>query len=209
MVLEINILEVIRTSFTLWILIFCSILALGVSMERWWFFRRNSVDVNWFMKNVKRLMDSQKFVELGSFCDANPSSIPRLVKALVSVRDLERTEWDQMAIQVTLEERIKFERSISILGTLGSMSPFVGLFGTVLGIIHAFHQLAVSNAAGGASVVAAGISEALVATAAGIFVAIPCIILFNYFGNKIKRLVAEMQLAANRLGFYMLAQKRG
>lgn len=205
--LEINILEVLRTSFTLWILIFCSVLALGVALERWWFFRKTSVDVKWFTQSLKRLVDNNQYDEAAAFCDNNPSPLARVMKMLVVNRALPRPELDEIADNFTQEERMKAEKLLGILGTLGSMSPFIGLFGTVVGIIRAFHQLAVSNAAGGASTVAAGISEALIATAAGLFVAIPCIVLFNYFTNRIKKMTGEIEVNAKKINFYLAGRR--
>jgi len=204
--LEINIVEVLRTSFTLWILIFCSVVALGVSLERWWFFRKTTVDVKWFTQSLKRLIDNSQFDEAVTFCDTNTSPLARVMKMLVVNRALSRGELDEVSDNVTLEERLKAEQLLGVLGTLGSMSPFVGLFGTVVGIIRAFHQLAVSNAAGGASTVAAGISEALIATAAGLAVAIPCIALFNYFTNRIKKMLGEIEVNAKKINFYLTSK---
>jgi biopolymer transport protein ExbB len=77
------------------------------------------------------------------------------------------------------------ERFLIVLGTLGNNAPFIGLFGTVLGIIKAFSDLA-ENTQGGADVVMAGISEALVATAVGLLVAIPAVVAFNYFNRRVR-----------------------
>ncbi|NTV52884.1 MAG: MotA/TolQ/ExbB proton channel family protein [Candidatus Firestonebacteria bacterium] len=204
--LEINIVEVLRTSFTLWILIFCSVMALGVALERWWCFRKAKVDVKWFTKSITRLIDNNQYDEALVFCDSHPSPFSRVMKVLLGNRALPRTELDELADNATQEERMKFEKMLGVLGTLGSMSPFIGLFGTVVGIIRAFHQLAVSNAAGGASTVAAGISEALVATAAGLFVAIPCIVLFNYFSNRIKKITGEIEVNVKKINFYLASK---
>jgi biopolymer transport protein ExbB/TolQ len=84
-----------------------------------------------------------------------------------------------------------------VLGTLGNSCPFIGLFGTVVGIIKAFHDLAVSGS-GGPTVVAAGIAEALVSTAAGLAVAIPCVVFFNYFMRKVKTMDVEMEAVSKR-----------
>src|SRR5258708_18944327 len=96
------------------------------------------------------------------------------------------------------EERLKLERFLAVLGTLGNISPFIGLFGTVVGIIKAFRDLAASGT-GGPAVVASGIAEALVSTAAGLLVAIPAAVLYNYFMGKLKRLTVEMEVSSARL----------
>ncbi|MBI3015465.1 MAG: MotA/TolQ/ExbB proton channel family protein, partial [Candidatus Tectomicrobia bacterium] len=91
-----------------------------------------------------------------------------------------------------LQERIRMEKGLSILGTLGNNAPFIGLFGTVLGIIRAFYDLSF-NTGGGPSVVMRGISEALVATAAGLFVAIPAVIAYNYFQRRVKEVSSQTE----------------
>src|SRR5262249_16978265 len=95
-------------------------------------------------------------------------------------------------------ERLQLERNLAILGTLGNNAPFIGLFGTVLGIIKAFHDLSM-NQGGGAGVVMSGISEALVATAIGLLVAIPAVIAFNYFQRRVRTRLAGADELAHRI----------
>jgi biopolymer transport protein ExbB len=92
--------------------------------------------------------------------------------------------------------RVDMEKNLGLLGTLGNNAPFIGLFGTVLGIIKAFADLS-RNSAGGANAVMAGISEALVATAVGLMVAIPAVIAFNYFQAKVRRIAARIDAVAH------------
>ena len=87
------------------------------------------------------------------------------------------------------------ESYVPILGTIASTAPFVGLFGTVIGIIKAFHSIA-SDITGGAQVVAVGIAEALITTAFGLFVAIPATMAYNYFVRHIQRVAQDIDLAA-------------
>ena len=103
-----------------------------------------------------------------------------------------------------LRERSAAERGLVILGTLGNNAPFIGLFGTVLGIIKAFHDLALSSAQG-PSAVMAGISEALVATAVGILVAIPAVIAFNLCQRQIRVLDYQLEEAVEALYAVALA----
>jgi biopolymer transport protein ExbB len=93
-------------------------------------------------------------------------------------------------------ERLALERHLGVLGTLGNNAPFIGLFGTVLGIIKAFADLA-KNQSGGATVVMAGIAEALVATAVGLMVALPAVIAFNIFQGRIRRTMGRVDVIAH------------
>ena len=102
------------------------------------------------------------------------------------------------------ERRLEYERGLSFLGTLGNNAPFLGLFGTVVGIIRAFSDLAVGGPKGaGASVVMAGISEALVATAVGIFVAIPAVVAFNAFQRWLRALITRAEAVGHALASHL------
>ncbi len=90
-----------------------------------------------------------------------------------------------------IEERLRLEKGLSVLATLGANTPFIGLFGTVLGIIRAFAALGENS--GAATSVMSGISQALVATAAGLFVAIPAVVAFNAFSTKLKTLISQSE----------------
>ena len=96
-------------------------------------------------------------------------------------------------------EKMRLERRLNFLGTLGANAPFIGLFGTVLGIIKAFKDLGESGmkAVDNSSVVMAGISEALVATAVGLLVAIPAVVAYNVFQRKVKRMLSDADALAH------------
>ena len=96
------------------------------------------------------------------------------------------------------------EDRLVILGTLGNNAPFIGLFGTVLGIIKAFHDLSMSQNPN-PSVVMSGVSEALVATAVGLLVAIPAVMAYNYYQRKVKEYVTQMEAAAKMLLVFLKA----
>ena len=93
------------------------------------------------------------------------------------------------------ETLIQLKRGLGFLATIGSTAPFIGLFGTVVGIINAFRNIAATGS-GGMSVVSGGIAEALVSTALGIFVAIPAVVAFNHFTGKIETFHVEMNRAS-------------
>jgi len=101
-----------------------------------------------------------------------------------------------------------FKRGVGSLATIATTAPFIGLFGTVIGIINAFRGMAMSGS-GGIGAVSAGIAEALVTTALGLFVAIPAAWMFNYFTNKLERLQVEMSNSSSELiDFFMKKQKK-
>lgn len=96
-------------------------------------------------------------------------------------------------------ERLRLERGLGFLATVGSNAPFVGLLGTVIGVIAAFHDLSRSTG-GGPERVMAGISEALVATAVGLFVAVPAVVAYNGYGRLLRRMLAAAEVSARSAG---------
>src|SRR5436309_6760746 len=98
----------------------------------------------------------------------------------------------------------ELKENLGVLATIGATAPFVGLFGTVLGIIHAFEKMATSG--GGIASVSAGIAEALVTTAFGLFVAIPAVWAYNYFQNRIDRFTVEMSNSGSEMAIYFMKE---
>ena len=127
-----------------------------------------------------------------------PPVSPEVRVALVGIEELGRghTATAEAMAAARSRERLALERRLGILGTLGNNAPFIGLFGTVLGIIKAFADLA-KNQGGGAAVVMAGIAEALVATAVGLLVAIPAVVAFNIFQGRVRRTVGRIDTMAH------------
>jgi biopolymer transport protein ExbB/biopolymer transport protein TolQ len=98
----------------------------------------------------------------------------------------------------------EMKENLGVLATIGATAPFVGLLGTVIGIIHAFQKMATSG--GGIASVSAGIAEALITTAFGLFVAIPAVWAYNYFQNRIDRFTVEMSNSGSEMAIYFLKE---
>jgi biopolymer transport protein ExbB len=167
----------------LWLLIALSIMSMAVVLERLWYFRAHRLCRRDLAAEIRTLLRE------GDGC-------AQAGAAMGTAAPLEMTAAIEGA---KTRERLRLERRLSFLATLGSNGPFVGLFGTVLGIIKAFHDLAATQgtAGAGASTVMAGISEALVATAIGLLVAIPAVVAFNYFSRRVRVRMAEVDWLAH------------
>ena len=163
----------------LWLLIALSVISLAISLERLWYFRTHRVQKATLLADMQALLRERA----SSNPDNDGLAPPRADVAAA-------------AEGAKAREKLRLERNLAFLATLGSNAPFVGLFGTVLGIIKAFHDLAGSQA-GGPSVVMAGISEALVATAVGLMVAIPAVVAFNYFNRRVRALMGKVEWTAH------------
>jgi biopolymer transport protein ExbB len=183
----------------LWLLIFLSIAAVAVTLERLWFFARSRRQRQHVADMLAALRKS------GPEAAQKALGAARSLEATVARTCLEHIADGPQAIEehiaAVLEyDRVHYERGLAFLGTLGSNAPFVGLFGTVLGIVRAFHDLSTS-AAMGSQAVMAGIAEALVATAIGLLVAIPSVAAYN----ALMRHVETAVVAANTVGHQILA----
>jgi biopolymer transport protein TolQ len=119
----------------------------------------------------------------------NPGGADKAERGTSQIKSLESVA--RSLVRSSNIEALKLEKRIAFLATTGSATPFIGLFGTVWGIMNAFHSIGVVQAAN-ISVVAPGVSEALVATAAGLAAAIPAVIFYNFFVNWVKRFSIEM-----------------
>ena len=178
----------------LWILIFSSILSVTVMIERLLYFFRNRTPVERFIEAFTERLGRDDLNGAAALADLTKGAEARIAKvALAHFNGGEQVVEEMMASR-KVAERLRFEKYLMILGTMGNNAPFLGLFGTVLGIIKAFHDLGQAGASqAGATTVMTGISEALVATAMGLLVAIPAVIAYNYFNKKVKEFAANAE----------------
>ena len=195
---EINYLVMFRDSFTLIILSFCSIISISFMIERWLYFRKAEGRGDEILGHVNKLLESGKTDQAAAYTQKNPAAVAQVVHYGLLHAGRPRKDLEELLHTKQKEERLKLERWLGVLGTLGNISPFIGLFGTVVGIIKAFRDLALAGG-GGPSVVAKGIAEALVATAAGLLVAIPAVIIYNYYMRRVKTISVDMEVASSRL----------
>ncbi len=187
----------------LYLLIALSAVQLAVIIERGVvFYRTRTPDSQ--RKRVRDALASGNMKTVALAVSGGTSLEARVIATGAASADRGCEATDEMMHSRLVEEKLQLERGLSFLGTLGSNAPFLGLFGTVLGIIHAMADM--SAAAGGQAsrAVMAGISEALIATAVGLMVALPAVAAFNYFQRKIKTRAAS----AEALGGELMAQLR-
>jgi biopolymer transport protein ExbB len=185
--------------FTMYILLFCSVLSIAIFLERIIYYRKRSKAkrTEFMTKTAKALKigDIKKAMEI---CRETLAPFSSVVYSGLQLYERHGKEiLNSMERRMTVETS-KLERYISIVGTIGNTAVYIGLFGTVLGIIRAFHDIAAAGA-GGMSIVIGGVAEALVCTATGLFVAIPAVVIFNYFTRKVEHFTNDMELCASEL----------
>lgn len=173
-------------AWVLWLLIFLSVVSLGVIVERAIYYSRIRLNFPRFSASLTQKLIDDDIKGLEVLCHQTPSLEAQTVLRGLHYMPKGVSAMDQGMTGFLTGERQKLDHGLVILGTLGSNAPFIGLFGTVIGIIQAFSDLA-NSPGGGPSVVMAGISEALIATAVGLIVAIPAIIAYNSYMRVVKR----------------------
>ncbi len=175
------------------VLVLMSIYSLALMINQALFLLKNSEN---FKELIQFMEDPRKGIkEIEAYASAKSTPHRKLI--MRGLRYFDKPEETLIALMGEEAKALRWEaeQRLSALGTIANTAPFVGLFGTVLGVIHAFH--AISKVAGaGPAVVAAGISEALVTTAAGLFVAVPAVFAFNFFLKRARRLSIELEHVA-------------
>ncbi len=186
------------------VLLIGSITTFAVLFERWRTYSKIEPNSKPFLESVRKAADIQKII---AWCENSDQPLAQITahifKAAASRDDKERAL--QRSIQIQVQT---LETHVSVLGTIASVAPFVGLLGTVIGIIRAFRAVSMS-ASGGATMVALGIAEALVGTAAGLIVAIPALLAYNFFVNKLRRLTQDWEIVGSELVDLSLKNSRG
>src|SRR5438270_3530068 len=188
----------------LWLLIGLSIISFAIMIERAYYFLTHTVDVDSLAGDLRRLLGKGSVADARSCVKGADSAETTVIAAGLDEVERGVDAVAEAMVGQKARERMRLERNLAFLGTLGNNAPFIGLFGTVLGIIRAFHDLA-GNQAGGVAVVMAGISEALVATAVGLLVAIPAVVFLNFFNRRVKQSMANVDALAH----VVLAQLKG
>ena len=186
---------------TMIVLAICSVITLGFTIERLLYFASTGTSTRGFMGELAgRIQRGDPRAAL-EFCTRNNNPVGRVMSQGVRHINRGRDELQQRLDTAIDLEVVEMERNLGVLGTMSNIAPLLGLFGTVVGIIRAFADIARTGSGGGA-VVAMGVSEALMTTAAGIVVAVIATVAFNVFVRKIRTRTAHLEDA--REAFFTL-----
>lgn len=191
----------------LWILIILSVISLGLILERFFTLRRVASDSQRIRARLRMALASQSIEEVEELSKDITTIEGRAVNyGLKHIRESGSKGLEHVFNSMLLIEKPELERYLGFMATVGSNAPYIGLLGTVLGIMKAFNDLAQSSEAGQQTVMA-GISLALVSTAAGLFVAIPAVMAYNYFLKQTKSILQNLDVVKELC--VALAKKKG
>lgn len=186
-------LALLGANWVLWILVALSIASVAIVIERWLYFRGIAGRDAYLLKPVAERMAKDDHEGAASLVKKESSPGARMLVAMFDVADRGPRSAQAVIDGNRATEKLRLERNLGFLGTVGANAPFIGLFGTVLEILRVFRLLGEQGVTTGedASGIMTGISEALVATAIGLLVAIPAVIAYNAFQRRVKRVLSE------------------
>jgi len=185
-------LSLAATEWVIYLLVLMSIVSIGLIIERFLLLRARAKGLVRLQRAVSAALKKGDRDQVENILRSDASSAAAVAYAVLQNLKTTKLDIEDCLSVVLSEEKLNLEKRMVLLGSMGSTAPFIGLFGTVLGIIHAFHGLAV-NIKGGPAVIMTGISEALVTTAAGLFVAIPAVVAYNYFIKRIRTIIVQSE----------------
>ncbi len=192
--------EIIAISHVIPVLLVMSIACIGCAIERWLYYTRKAALGNSLLDRLRLYVKSGNLKEAKSEALKAGGLGGEAIAAQLDAVHLPRTERESLLLFYHQRMSDLLNRRLWVFGTLSFICPLIGLLGTVLGVIRSFHDLAASGS-GGPSIVAAGISEALIATASGIGVAIVAALIFNYFNVRMKEALSRVSLFGQELIF--------
>jgi biopolymer transport protein ExbB/TolQ len=202
----------------LWLLLGLSVISVAIMLERAWFYHSLRDDTERLARELRERLRKSDLEGARKLLDASPSAEAAVVMSGLDEADRGAKSAAEAMTGARALQRLKLERRLAFLGTLGNNAPFVGLFGTVIGVVQAFEALGHQDAALAASEavhgmapqeVMAAIAEALVATAVGLFVAIPAVAMFNIFQRRLRSILANTDALGSVLLAHLVADGKG
>ncbi|MCU0652346.1 MAG: MotA/TolQ/ExbB proton channel family protein [Candidatus Omnitrophica bacterium] len=186
----------------MWPILLCSIFALAIALEKFWHLHQIRIDTQEFLNKILEKMKHHQVKEALEICDTTKSPISNILKAGILKYDRPRPQIKEAIEDASLSEIPKIEKNLTALATIAHVSPLLGLLGTVTGMVRAFQTIqakATSFHPVSPGDLAGGIWEALLTTVAGLIVAIPAFVAYNYLVSRINYFILEMEKAATEL----------
>ena len=184
---------------TMIVLLIMSVVSVSIILERFIFYRRKAkLKRRDFMLAIRQELKNRDLNRAIKICENSNAPFARVTHAGLSFFNCSEKEISNNMERQIIIETVNLERFTSGIGTIGSVAVYIGLLGTILGILRAFHDVSISGSSG-IGVIIGGISEALSTTAAGLTIAIPAVAAYNYSMKKIDDFIKDMELAASEI----------
>ena len=193
-----NLIEIfLNGGLVMWPILFCSVVALAVAIDRFLVLRRAKINLPAFLVRIRGFIKSKDMSGAASFCLREKSPIANMVRKGLKKFGMGHERVKEAIENAGRQEVSKLEKGLSILATVAGVAPLLGFLGTVTGMIQAFMRIEDLAGAASPSDLAGGIWEALLTTAFGLIVGIPAYVAYNYFLSWVTKFVADMETVAN------------
>ena len=184
------------------LIILCSVMAFAVFLERMWHLRNAKIDTKKFMQEISNKVKKNKVMEALDMCNMTKGPIARILKSGIMKYDRPRQDIKEAIEDAGVHEVPLLERNLGVLATIAHITPLLGLLGTVVGMLKAFQVIeekAMSMVPVNPGDLAGGIWEALITTVAGLSIAIPTYVVYNYLVSRVDNFVLDMEKSATEL----------
>ncbi len=188
MFVEFNWIGALTDSPILMVLVLCSVVTLGFALERVFYFRKRKGNADGTLAQVLVAIRENRISEAILHCNNNQHPMGTVAASTIEGYQKAPRETEEIMQVALSQQKLLLERNTGMLGTMAAIAPLIGLLGTVWGIMRAFHAMSAAGA-GAPSVVAAGVAEALVTTAAGLIIAVPAVMLYNHFNRRLNTML--------------------
>ena len=183
----------------IWLILGTGAVATAVFIERLLHYHRAQINSMEFLNGVRNVLKRVNIVEALSICEATPGPVARLVKIAILSRDRGREGMREALEEAGLVEVPRLEEKLNVLATIAQIAPLMGLLGTVLGFIKVFIKLQQAGSYAQVADLSGGVWEALLCTAAGLALAIPCYAGYNYLVSRMNGIVLDMEKASTEI----------
>lgn len=191
----------------MWIILTCSVIAVFIFLEKLFYFHRVQVNAGDLVRGLVNVLKRNSIVEAISLCDDTPGPAAHVLRAAILAFEQGDEDLRQAIEDAGLGELPRLEARMKILATIAYITPLLGLLGTVMGMIKVFHTITTKGAMVNASDLANGIGEALFTTAAGLCVAIPCFVAYNYLVSRIESITLDMEKSSSEIIYFFKHNK--
>lgn len=173
--------------------------AIVVMIERFFAIRRADTDNEEFVARVRQHLEAGRATEALALCDQTPGPVPQLIASGIRNRHLDNPSIERAMEELALRQTPLLHKRLGVLDTVITMAPLMGLLGTITGMIQAFNVVSGGDVASKTGALTGGVGEALIATATGLTIAITTLPVYNYLTDRVKEIIAEMEIRATQL----------
>lgn len=191
----------------MWLILLCSVVAVFIFLEKLFYLHRVQINVGDLVRGLINVLKRNSVVEAISLCDDTPGPAAHVLRAAILAYEDGEEDLRQAIDDAALGEIPKLEARMKVMATVGYITPLLGLLGTVLGMIVVFNEITAKGAMVNARDLSQGIGTALFTTAAGLCVAIPCFVAYNYLVSRIESITLDMEKASSEIIYFFKRHK--